>query len=74
MQSGSARKMIFPIPQIISFLSQGTTLPAGTVIITGTPPGIGDGRTPKVWLRDGDEVRCWISHGVGTLVNRIVYE
>ncbi|GFZ42986.1 hypothetical protein JCM24511_00704 [Saitozyma sp. JCM 24511] len=74
MQSGSARKMIFPIPQIISFLSQGTTLPAGTVIITGTPPGIGDGQTPKVWLKDGDEVRCWISHGVGTLVNRIVYD
>ncbi|RSH94244.1 hypothetical protein EHS25_004047 [Saitozyma podzolica] len=74
MQSGSARKMIFSIPQIISFLSQGTTLPAGTVIITGTPPGIGDGRSPKVWLKDGDEVRCWISHGVGTLVNRIVYE
>jgi 2-keto-4-pentenoate hydratase/2-oxohepta-3-ene-1,7-dioic acid hydratase in catechol pathway len=52
MQSGSARKMIFSIPQIISFLSQGTTLPAGTVIITGTPPGIGDGRSPKVWLKD----------------------
>jgi 2-keto-4-pentenoate hydratase/2-oxohepta-3-ene-1,7-dioic acid hydratase in catechol pathway len=74
MQDGTARKMIFPIAEIVSFLSQGTTLPAGTVIITGTPPGIGDGRNPKVWLKNGDEVRCFISHGIGTLVNRIVYE
>ncbi|WVQ83410.1 hypothetical protein IAT38_005551 [Cryptococcus sp. DSM 104549] len=74
MQNGNAATMIFPINRIIAYLSQGTTLPAGTVIITGTPPGIGDGRTPKVWLKDGDEVKCWLSHGVGTLVNRIKYE
>ncbi|OCF40570.1 hypothetical protein I317_05661 [Kwoniella heveanensis CBS 569] len=74
VQSGSARKMIFPLARVISYLSQGTTLNAGAIILTGTPPGIGDGRTPKIWLKDGDEVRCWISGGIGTLVNTIEYE
>lgn len=55
-------------------MSQGTTLPAGTVIITGTPSGIGNGKSPKVWLKDGDVVRCWISHGIGSLINEIKYE
>jgi 2-keto-4-pentenoate hydratase/2-oxohepta-3-ene-1,7-dioic acid hydratase in catechol pathway len=59
---------------VICYVSQGTTLKAGTVILTGTPPGIGNGKTPKVWLKDGDEVRCFISHGIGTLVNTIKYE
>lgn len=57
--------------RIVSFLSQGTTLPAGTVIITGTPPGIGDGRDPKVELRNGDSVRCSISHGLGSIINTV---
>ncbi|KAK1922333.1 fumarylacetoacetate hydrolase [Papiliotrema laurentii] len=67
VQNGAAEKMIFSIPHVISYLSQGSTLPAGSVIITGTPPGIGVSQTPPLWLKDGDEVRCWISHGVGTL-------
>ena len=58
----------------IAFLSQGTTLHPGTLIITGTPPGIGDGRNPKVWLKDGDDVRCWVGGGIGTLVNTMEYE
>ncbi|EKD01719.1 hypothetical protein A1Q2_03956 [Trichosporon asahii var. asahii CBS 8904] len=62
VQNGSARNMIWPVSELISHLSQGTTLPAGTVIITGTPPGIGASR--GVWLRDGDEVRCSISGGI----------
>lgn len=49
----------------MAYLSQGTTLPPGTVIITGTPPGIGASRGS--WLRHGDEVRCSISHGIGEL-------
>lgn len=55
-------------------MSQGTTLPPGTVIITGTLSGIGNSRSPKVWLKHGDEVRCWISHGMGSLINGIKYE
>ncbi|KAK8843928.1 hypothetical protein IAR55_006720 [Kwoniella newhampshirensis] len=74
MQNGSARKMIFPLAKVISYLSQGTTILPGSIIITGTPPGIGDGRTPRVWLKDGDQVHCWLSNGVGTLCNKIVYE
>jgi 2-keto-4-pentenoate hydratase/2-oxohepta-3-ene-1,7-dioic acid hydratase in catechol pathway len=55
-------------------MSQGTTLPAGGIIITGTPSGIGNGRIPRVCLKDGDVVCCSISHGIGSLVNSIVYE
>jgi 2-keto-4-pentenoate hydratase/2-oxohepta-3-ene-1,7-dioic acid hydratase in catechol pathway len=62
------------IRSIVSFLSQGSTLPAGTVLITGTPPGIGQSFTPAEWLKDGDDVRCSISHGLGTLANTIRYE
>lgn len=74
MQAGRVDDMIFSIPEIVAFLSQGTTLPAGTVIMTGTPHGIGASRDPPVFLQDGDEVRIVMSHGLGSLVNRVVYE
>lgn len=61
--------LIFSIPKLVSFLSQGTTLPAGTVIITGTPAGVGVGREPKVTLRRGDEFAVEILPHIGTLVN-----
>lgn len=61
--------LIFSIPKLISFLSQSTTLPAGTVIITGTPAGVGLGRKPKVTLKDGDEFKVEILPHIGTLVN-----
>jgi len=60
--------------RIIAYMSQGTTLPAGSIIITGTPSGIGNGRSPRIWLKDGDGVKCSISHGIGSLINKIVYE
>lgn len=74
MQKGRVDDMIFSIPEIISFLSQGTTLPPGTVIITGTPHGIGASRTPPVFMQDGDDIRIVMSHGLGSLVNRVTYE
>lgn len=61
--------LIFSIPKLVSFLSQSTTLPAGTVIITGTPAGVGIGKKPKVTLRDGDEFHVEILPHIGTLVN-----
>lgn len=61
--------MIFTIPKLVSFCSQGTTLPAGTVIITGTPAGIGAGRTPKEYLHDGDEFVVEILPHIGSLYN-----
>lgn len=65
--------MIFDIPKTISFLSQGTTLEKGTIIMTGTGPGIGAMRNPKVVLNDGDDMRVEIEQ-IGTLVNRVYYE
>lgn len=74
MQEGRVDDMIFSIPAIVSHLSQGTTLEPGTVIMTGTPHGIGVSRDPSVFLQDGDDVRILGSHGLGSLVNRVVYE
>ena len=65
--------MIFDIPKIVSFLSQGTTLERGTIIMTGTGPGIGAMRDPKVVLNDGDDMRVAIEN-IGTLVNKVYYE
>ncbi|RHZ50598.1 fumarylacetoacetate hydrolase family protein [Aspergillus thermomutatus] len=73
VQDSNTREMIFNIPQIISFLSQGTTLERGTVIMTGTGPGIGAMRNPKVVLKHGDDMRVEIE-GIGTLVNQVHYE
>lgn len=65
--------MIFSVRQQIAYLSQGTTLEAGTIILTGTPAGIGALRQPRIVLGDGDEIAVWVE-GVGTLVNRVKYE
>lgn len=61
--------LIFGIPKLVSFLSQSTTLPAGTVIITGTPAGVGMGKTPKETLKAGDEFAVEIAPHIGTLIN-----
>lgn len=74
MQRGKVDDMIFPIPDIVAFLSQGTTLAPGTVIMTGTPHGIGASRNPPVFLQDGDDLRIVMSHGLGSLVNTVVHE
>ena len=73
MQSSSTSDMIFNVAQIISSLSQGTTLKAGTLILTGTPEGVGFTRKPPVWLTDGDDVVVSIER-LGELHNPIVYE
>lgn len=65
--------MLFTIAQQISYLSQGTTLEAGTIFLTGTPAGIGYFRSPRVVLEDGGDIRVEIEK-IGTLVNKIRYE
>lgn len=65
--------MIFTIAQQISYLSQGTTLEAGTIFLTGTPAGIGYFREPRVVLEDGGDIRVEIEK-IGTLVNKVRYE
>jgi 2-keto-4-pentenoate hydratase/2-oxohepta-3-ene-1,7-dioic acid hydratase in catechol pathway len=56
--------MIFSVPQIVSYLSQFMTLEPGDVIATGTPPGVGNGRKPKRFLKKGDFMRLGIA-GLG---------
>ncbi|KAJ5551360.1 hypothetical protein N7535_000689 [Penicillium sp. DV-2018c] len=68
MQNGSADDMIFSVPEIVSYVSQGHTLMPGTVIITGTPCGIGVSQNPPRFLQPGDKLRISISHGLGTQV------
>lgn len=71
MQDSNTSNLIFSVPQIISFLSQSMTLKPGDIIATGTPPGVGMGRTPKVWLKDGDRMSITIEN-IGTLSNYVI--
>lgn len=64
MQSGTTRKMVFEVATLIAYISQFMTLDPGDIISTGTPPGVGVGRTPPVFLKPGDNVRLGIS-GLG---------
>lgn len=70
MQDSNTGDMIFSVKDIIAFLSQDTTLLPGTVILTGTPQGVGFARTPPVWLKAGDEVTVEVE-GIGRLVNPV---
>jgi len=70
-QDGSTSNMIFPVDVIIEWLSKGLTLEAGDIIATGTPEGVGMGRTPQEFLQDGDVLETEIE-GIGVLRNRIV--
>jgi 2-keto-4-pentenoate hydratase/2-oxohepta-3-ene-1,7-dioic acid hydratase in catechol pathway len=70
MQDSSTADMIFDVVALIVFLSADKTLPAGTVILTGTPEGVGFARTPPVWLRAGDTITVEIE-GIGTLTNPV---
>jgi len=70
MQDCGVDDLIFSIPKIISFLSMGTTLMPGTMILTGTPAGVGFSFTPKEYLREGDEFAVEISPYIGTLVTK----
>ena len=70
MQQASTADMIFPVATLIADLSRGTTLLAGTLLLTGTPSGVGAARDPQVFLQDGDVVEVTID-GVGTLRNPV---
>ena len=66
-------EMIFDVAKTIAYLSQGTTLEKGTVILTGTGPGIGFMRKPKIVLTHRDEMRVRIEN-IGTLINKVYHE
>ena len=71
MQSSSTADMIFPVAELIAFISRDTTLLPGTVILTGTPEGVGFARKPPVYLMTGDTIEITIG-GIGTLSNPVM--
>lgn len=73
-QDSNTEDLLFPVKEIISFLSQGTTLEQGTVILTGTPAGVAMGMKPvPKYLQNGDVVEVKIE-GLGSVKNRMVFE
>jgi 2-keto-4-pentenoate hydratase/2-oxohepta-3-ene-1,7-dioic acid hydratase in catechol pathway len=73
VQDQPVRDMIFPIAQIIAYVSAFTPLSPGDVIATGTPGGVGAKRTPPLWMKAGDRVEIAIGP-IGTLTNTITQE
>jgi 2,4-didehydro-3-deoxy-L-rhamnonate hydrolase len=69
MQAARTSQMIFPVPELVAYLSTVVTLLPGDVIFTGTPEGVGMGRKPPVFLAPGDRLRSWID-GIGELHQR----
>lgn len=74
LQDGNTSDQIFNVRQTVSFLSQATTLEPGSVILTGTPKGVGFARKPVVVLKNGDDCRVWLGNGIGTLINPVIEE
>ena len=73
VQKSTTRDMIFDVPALIEFLSGSKTLLPGTVILTGTPEGVGAARKPPLWLKPGDTVSVEIEK-IGTLTNPVQAE
>ena len=73
VQESRTSEMIFDIPSIVSNLSRSMTLFPGTVILTGTPEGVGFTRRPPLFLRPGDAIHIEIEK-IGTLINRVIRE
>jgi 2-keto-4-pentenoate hydratase/2-oxohepta-3-ene-1,7-dioic acid hydratase in catechol pathway len=73
MQDGSTRDWVFPLPKLLSVLSQVMTLEPGDVVSTGTPAGVGAFRKPPIFLKPGDRVVMEIE-GVGRLENPVAEE
>jgi 2-keto-4-pentenoate hydratase/2-oxohepta-3-ene-1,7-dioic acid hydratase in catechol pathway len=73
LQGSNTSLLIFKIPALIAHLSGIVPLEVGDIISTGTPPGVGMGRTPQRWLRPGEEMVVTIEK-IGELRNRTVAE
>ncbi len=73
VQQASTGQMMFPVAMLVHEISKGTTLLPGTVILTGTPAGVGMARNPPVYLSDGDRIDVEIA-GLGALTNRVTLE
>ncbi|MBI9015912.1 MAG: fumarylacetoacetate hydrolase family protein [Phycisphaerae bacterium] len=73
MQDGNTADMVFPVNELVSYISKHMTLLPGTVILTGTPDGIGFARDPQVLMQNGDKITIEIE-GIGKLVNYVENE
>jgi 2-keto-4-pentenoate hydratase/2-oxohepta-3-ene-1,7-dioic acid hydratase in catechol pathway len=73
LQHSNTRELIFRVPELIEYISQIITLEPGDIISTGTPSGVGLGRTPQRWLKPGEEVVIDIEK-IGTLRNPVIAE
>jgi 2-keto-4-pentenoate hydratase/2-oxohepta-3-ene-1,7-dioic acid hydratase in catechol pathway len=71
VQDSTTANLIFRIDEVISYLSQTSTLEAGDLILTGTPAGVGVFRTPQLLLQPGDEITVEVD-GVGSITNPVV--
>ncbi|KAL7629118.1 hypothetical protein AAE478_000637 [Parahypoxylon ruwenzoriense] len=73
VQESNTADQIFNVKKTISFLSRGHTLLPGDMIWTGTPSGVGMGRNPKLWMKDGDIVEVELE-GVGIVTNKVEFQ
>jgi 2-keto-4-pentenoate hydratase/2-oxohepta-3-ene-1,7-dioic acid hydratase in catechol pathway len=73
LQDSNTRELVFKIPELIEYLSSITPLLPGDIVSTGTPPGVGLGRTPRRWLKPGETVTVTVE-GLGSLTNPVVAE
>jgi 2-keto-4-pentenoate hydratase/2-oxohepta-3-ene-1,7-dioic acid hydratase in catechol pathway len=73
LQNSNTRELIFKIPELIEYISSITPLLPGDIVSTGTPSGVGLGRTPKRWLKPGETVTVTIE-GLGSLSNPVCAE
>ena len=73
MQTGNSSTMIFSVAQLVSYISTFMTLEPGDVVTTGTPPGVGMARDPRVFLKEGDQLELTVA-GLGTQHHTIVAE
>jgi 2-keto-4-pentenoate hydratase/2-oxohepta-3-ene-1,7-dioic acid hydratase in catechol pathway len=70
MQSDNTDNMMFPVPEMIAYITQGITLEPGDIIVTGTPSGVGCWRKPPIWMKQGDSCEVEIER-IGVLSNPI---
>jgi 2-keto-4-pentenoate hydratase/2-oxohepta-3-ene-1,7-dioic acid hydratase in catechol pathway len=73
LQDGNTSELLFPVPFLVAYISNTFTLEPGDLILTGTPPGVGWARDPKLPLKPGDVVEIEVE-GIGTLSNPVVGE
>ncbi|HET6170840.1 MAG TPA: fumarylacetoacetate hydrolase family protein [Terracidiphilus sp.] len=73
LQNSNTSELVFKIPELVEYLSSITPLLPGDIVSTGTPPGVGLGRTPKRWLKPGETVTVTVE-GLGALTNPVIAE